>query len=213
MSRKLNFKTDVIPFLIATIGEFVALHYWLLYMDIGYFILANVLLWAGFIVERGSVAMWIRKVYRPKEGITSEDVPFGKQLIGWFGITFSEILIWIIWFYAVEYTGNIVACIILYPLMLIEHSVELGLVKRKNLLLHTIDLKTHFFTLMEVLAAALWIYFYQKGQIELAALALFTGLAIEHIIEGSALVPDKATESEKKLSSHKALDAETITNS
>ena len=190
-NKSLNFKTDVVPFLIATIGEFIALHYWMTYMDVEKFILANILLWVGFGIERGSVALWLKKVFRPKEGITSTKVPVWQQIAGWGFITFTEIVIWVIWYYSIEPLGYLWSSVILYILMLIEHSAELGLVKRVNIFRHTIDLKTHFFTLMEVLAAAGWIYFHNNDQDNYAMISLLLGLSIEHVIEGSALKPVK----------------------
>ncbi|MEM9326881.1 MAG: hypothetical protein AAGA85_14540 [Bacteroidota bacterium] len=191
MASPLNFKTDIVPFLIATIGEYIALHYWLTYMDLEKFVLANILLWVGFGIERGSVAVWVSKVYRPKEGITSSSVPLWQQLLGWTFITLTEIIIWIIWYYSIEPLGYLWSTLILYVLMLIEHSAELGLVKRENIFLHAKYLKTHFFTLMETLGAVGWIYFHQQGQDSWAMISLIVGLSIEHIIQGSALKPDE----------------------
>lgn len=193
MSSKLNFVTDVIPFLVATVGEFIALHFWLTYMDLEKFLLANLLLWIGFGIERGSVAYWVKKVYRPKEGITGSTVPIWKQILAWGFITLTEITIWIIWYFSIEPLGYIGSTVILYILMLVQHSAELGLVKRKNIFLHTKDLKTHFFTLMEVLGAVGWIYFHQLGNNQWAMLCLIVGLAIEHVIEGSSLKPENIT--------------------
>ncbi|MDN5217146.1 hypothetical protein QQ020_34055 [Fulvivirgaceae bacterium BMA12] len=190
MHQNLNFKTDIVPFLIATIGEFIALHYWLTYMDLGNLLLANLLLWVGFGIERGSVAVWVKKVYRPKEGITGTNVPVWQQILGWGFITFTEILIWIVWYYSIDRLGYMGSTAILYGLMLIQHSAELGLVKRKNIFSHTLDLKTHFFTLMEVLGAVGWIYYHQQGDNHWAMLCLLIGLSIEHIIEGSSLKPE-----------------------
>ena len=160
-------------------------------MDVEKFILANILLWIGFGIERGSVVLWLKKVFRPKEGITGESVPLWQQISGWGFITFTEIVIWVIWYYSIEPLGYIYiwSSIILYVLMLIEHSAELGLVKRVNIFGHTIDLKTHFFTLMEVLGAVGWIYFHQNGEDNYVIISLIVGLSIEHVIEGSALKP------------------------
>lgn len=42
--NRINVKQDIVPFLIATIGEFIALHYWLVYIDKEELLAANVLL-------------------------------------------------------------------------------------------------------------------------------------------------------------------------
>lgn len=199
MSSKLNFKTDIIPFLVATIGEFIALHFWLTYMDLDKLLLANLLLWVGFGIERASVAYWVNKVFRPAKGIASSSVPLWQQVLGLGFITLTEIVIWIIWYYSIEPFGYFWSTVILYVLMLVEHSAELGLVKSKNIFLHTKDLKTHFFTLMEVLGGLGWIYFHQLGNDPLAMLCLLVGLSIEHIIEGSSLKPDPDEMEEHKI--------------
>ena len=186
----LNFKKDLLPFLIATIGEFIALHYWLTYLELGQFLLANVLLWIGFGIERGSVAFWLKKVYQPQVGITSESVPVWQQLAGWTFITFTEIVIWVIWYKSLEPVGHIGAGVILYVLMLIEHSAEMALVKKKSIWLYAKAFKTHFYTLMETLGAMGWIYFHSTGRPGIGIACLLVGLSIEHIIQGGGLKED-----------------------
>lgn len=70
--RNLDLKTDILPFVLATAGEFAALYFWLLFLDQGRWVLANVLLWAGFAVERTAVYLWIRIIYRQKRAAWSE---------------------------------------------------------------------------------------------------------------------------------------------
>ena len=77
----------------------------------------------------------------------------------------------------------------LYILMLVEHSAEMGLVKRKSLWIYAGTFKTNLFTLMEVLGAAGWMYFHQQDQHGLAIASLLIGLSVEHIIQGSSLKP------------------------
>nr|WKN36534.1 hypothetical protein K4G66_29670 [Tunicatimonas sp. TK19036] len=189
MTTSLNFKSDVLPFLIATVGEFIALHFWFTYMEIGQFVLANILLWIGFGIERGAVALWLKKVYRPKEGITSSQVPVWQQFAGWTFITFTEIVVWVIWWYTVDDLGHLWGAVVLYILMLLEHSAEMGLVKRRSLWIYAGTFKTNLFTLMEVLGAAGWMYFHQQGQHGLAIASLLVGLSVEHVIQGSSLKP------------------------
>ncbi|MEQ9442738.1 MAG: hypothetical protein RIG62_27095 [Cyclobacteriaceae bacterium] len=189
MTSTLNFKSDVLPFLIATVGEFIALHYWFTYMEVEQFILANMLLWIGFGIERASVALWLKKVYRPKEGITSTQVPLWQQWAGWTFITFTEIVVWVVWWYTVDDLGHLWGAVVLYILMLVEHSAEMGLVKRKSLWIYAGTFKTNLFTLMEVLGAAGWMYFHQQDQHGLAIASLLIGLSVEHIIQGSSLKP------------------------
>lgn len=43
--KNMLFKKDLLPFFIATIGEYIALHYWLIYIELDKFIFANIILW------------------------------------------------------------------------------------------------------------------------------------------------------------------------
>ncbi len=62
MFSNLDFRTDVIPFILATAGEFSALAFWLHYIDRDELVIANFVLWTGFMVERISVALWMQFV-------------------------------------------------------------------------------------------------------------------------------------------------------
>ncbi len=56
---KSNFVTERLPFVIATGGEFIGLFFWLAYWDAGSYLLATIVLWAGFITERVVVLCWV----------------------------------------------------------------------------------------------------------------------------------------------------------
>lgn len=187
--KNINFKTDLLPFLIATIGEFVALHYWLSFMAQDQMVWACILLWVGFGIERGSVAFWLQKVYLPQVGFASTAIPLWQRLLGWTFITFTEIVIWVIWYKAIGPFGHLWAGAILYVLMLLEHSAEMALVKQKSMWMYAGKFKTHFYTLMETLGAMGWMYFFLQGQMGWAVACLLIGLSIEHIIQGGGLKP------------------------
>src|SRR5688572_2315158 len=67
--NNLDFRTDIVPFVIATAGEFIALFFWLQLFETGQVALATVVLWAGFLLERGMVVLWLRAIYREREGV------------------------------------------------------------------------------------------------------------------------------------------------
>lgn len=200
---RLDFKTDVLPFFIATAGEFAALFFWLQFLDAGQFVRANVLLWVGFAVERISVYLWIRYVYRSRGG-----GPVGQSLgvtvAGLFVITLSEVLIWILWLAladgeiravaAAPATNMAVAGVVLMVLMTIEHSVEMGALKRTNPLTYVTSPSTLLFTFMEVAGAVGWLALVRADRPLLGALCLLVGLSIEHVIQGSDLRPDAGPE-------------------
>ena len=200
---RLDFKTDVLPFIIATAGEFAALYFWLHFLDAGQFVRANVLLWAGFAVERISVYLWIRYVYRSRGGGPIEQ-SLGATVAGLFVITLSEVLIWILWLAladgtigaiaAAPLTNMAVAGVVLMVLMTIEHSVEMGVLKRTNPLAYVTSPSTLLFTFMEVAGAVGWLALVRADRPLLGALFLLVGLSIEHVIQGSDLRPDAGPE-------------------
>ncbi len=187
----LNFRTDILPFLIATIGEWVGLFYWLHFLDKDNFILANVILWGGFLVERIAVILWLRTVHRPAEGLASPSVSAGKVVVGIIAITLPEIAIWVIWLRLADGSGYLLAGVVLAILMLGEHSAELALVKRVSPLSFVTKPATLFFTAMEVFPPLAWLYFVRNEQVVLGGAVLLIGLAIEHIIEGATLKPQE----------------------
>ncbi|MFB6249941.1 MAG: hypothetical protein ABEL97_15375 [Salinibacter sp.] len=198
MSSQLDFKTDVLPFIVATAGEFAALHYWLQFLDTR-FLLANVLLWAGFAVERISVYLWIRYVYRTR-GEQPRAQPLSIVIPGLVLITLSEILIWILWVALADGTiggaaaapvvNMTVAGVVLMVLMTIEHSVEMGALKQTSPLRYVTSPSTLVFTFMEVAGAVGWLALVRADRPLLGAACLLVGLSIEHVLQGSDLRPD-----------------------
>ena len=202
MLDRLDFKTDVLPFIIATAGEFAALFFWLRFLDSGQFVLANVLLWAGFAVERLSVYLWIRYVYRNREGRPVQQ-PLLFTVVALVIITLSEVLIWILWLAladgeigavaaAAPATNMAVAGVVLMVLMTLEHSVEMGALKQTSPWAYVTSPSTLLFTLMEVVGAVGWLAFVRADRPVLGAVCLLVGLSIEHVLQGSDLRPEEA---------------------
>lgn len=192
----LNFKADVIPFMIATVGELIGLFFWLQLLDSGNFLGANAILWVGFLIERIAVIVWLRTVYRPAEGVASPSTSLGVIVLVLIAITVPELAIWAIWLALADGSaGIVVAGLVLAVLMLAEHSAELAAVKRVSVRRFFTDPATLFFTAMEVLGGIGWLYFVRNGQPVVGAVVLFVGLAIEHVIEGATLkkVPKSAS--------------------
>lgn len=197
--QNLDFRTDVLPFIIATTGEFAALFFWLQYQDQGRFWLANGILWAGFLVERIAVITWIRYVYRGT-GRAVSNPPILLALVGLLSITLSEILIWVFWLALAD--GRIglglgvssafaLAAVVLMLLMQVEHSVEMGLLKQKSPRTYLLNPGTIFFTFMEVAGAVAWLHFVRADRPLLGGLCLLVGLSIEHVLQGSNLRPEQ----------------------
>src|SRR5690606_26481716 len=114
-----------------------------------------------------SVITWIRYIYRGSERALASP-PLLLALGGLIAITLSEILIWIFWLALAD--GKIafgwgagaavaVAAVVLMILMQSEHSVEMGLLKRKSRTAFLLKPNTIFFTFREVSGAVAWLYF------------------------------------------------------
>lgn len=190
--NKLQLKTDILPFLVATIGEWVALFYWLHYLDQGKVLLANIILWAGFLVERVAVLLWVRFVHRPDEDLGGTNMSPIRIVILLIALTLPEVAIWAGWLWLANNTGYLVASVALAVLMQAEHCGELALIKRVKLLPLVTDPHTLFITAMEAGGAIAWLYLVRDGQVVIGGVVLLVSLSIEHIIEG-AMLKEKTT--------------------
>ncbi|MDQ6633513.1 MAG: hypothetical protein M3Z10_02015 [Gemmatimonadota bacterium] len=192
--RSLDFRRDIVPFLVATLGEFFALVLWLRYQDAGDIATARVALWIGFAVERIAVAMWVRQSFGPALGVASG--PIWKTGIFLFIITLVEVTIWDVWLRTARSTGDMAgpmtAALLLFVLIHALHSLEMGAVRNQNPLIFAVKGRTLFFSLMETVAGAGWLALAARGHPTLGALVLLVGLTVEHIIQGGLLKPATA---------------------
>jgi len=186
---KLQFKTDVLPFTIATVGEWIALYYWLDFNLQGAAILGHLALWVGFVIERSSVLYWVRTVHNPASGIANIDYPVSQQVLRVIAITITEVAIWVVWLWLAGEMGHVGAGVLLFVLMQIEHSWEMSLVKSTSIWTYMGNGRTLIFTLAETLGAGAWLYCVLDGQQFLGGLILFIGLSVEHVIQGGTLKP------------------------
>lgn len=198
--RPLNFKKDILPFITATVGEFTALYFWLKFQDQEQWLLANVLLWAGFLVERISVFLWLRYVYGAQDGVTSEETPLWQAAIGLILITLTEIVIWVLWLWLADDVNFWLAAVVLLVLMLGEHSLEMSLVKKTKPLTYVTHGKTIFYTVMEAGGAVAWLYLVRHDEPMWGALILLVALSIEHVLQGSQLKPEPLVDEEATVS-------------
>jgi len=186
MPPTLDFRRDIIPFLIATIGEFVALVLWLQWLDAGAVAAAHAALWIGFAVERIAVAVWIRYVYAPAAGVTSG--PIWTTGIFLFLITLAEVGIWDVWLSVSRSSGLLAGGALLFVLIHALHSLEMGAVKSRSPLVYARNARTLTFSVMEALGGAGWLWLYSIGPV-LGAAVLLAGLSIEHLVQGRLLKP------------------------
>src|SRR5690606_31392516 len=151
----LDIRTDVVPFILATVGEFSALFLWLRFIDNNELVVANFVLWAGFMVERVSVALWLQYIYRRGTqggGISGSDFTphnIGLAIFKLFFFTLSEIIIWVMWALMAQEINQLVAALALFPLLQVQHAVEQAILKETRYSLYIFNPTTLFFTLME----------------------------------------------------------------
>lgn len=203
MFSNLNWRTDVLPFIFATGGEFAALFFWLRFADQGQMVTASIVLWVGFLIERAAVVLWLQYVYRQQEGEAPPQLNANlwQAILGILFITLTEIVIWAIWFGlaggnepgAPDMGKHIIAAVVLFLLLQVQHSVEMGILRRKSTLDYITNPNTLFFTLMEALGGFGWLLFVRNDQEMLGALALLIGLSVEHVLQGSTLKPEAPT--------------------
>jgi hypothetical protein len=190
MIRNLNARTDVLPFVAATAGEFAALYFWLQLLTAGRPWAAAAVLWVGFSVERIAVALWIRFVYSPQDVEAPAAPPIWRSVLTLVLITVSEVAIWVVWLALAVRFGHLAAGAVLMGLMLAEHSVEMSLIKRTPPFAFMGNRDTIFFTVMEVVGAMGWLYLTWNGQPLAGALVLLAGLSVEHVLQGAQLKPE-----------------------
>jgi len=190
MAVSLDFRRDIVPFLIATLGEFIALVLWLRWLDAGATTAARVALWTGFAIERVAVAAWVRYVYAPQSGVTRG--PLGITAIFLFVITLAELGIWGLWLNASRGRGILVGAALLFVLIHALHSLEMGAVKNRSPLVYARNARTLLFSVMEAIGGAGWLWLHDGGQPVGGAAVLLVGLSIEHVVQGRLLKPQPA---------------------
>jgi hypothetical protein len=186
---RLEFRRDILPFLIATVGEFVALYWWLGYHDAGKATLAKVVLWAGFAIERVAVAWWVRFVFTTD----TNGQPTSLWLTGVFlaVITLIEVGIWELWLVASRSYSPLVGFVVLFATIHILHFGEMAVVRRVPVFTFALSVRTAFFSLMEAAAGFGWIYFWDSGHHVWGGVMLAIGLTVEHLVQGGQLKPEK----------------------
>jgi hypothetical protein len=190
MPAQLDFRRDLAPFLIATIGEFVALVFWLHLRDLGETQAANAALWTGFAVERVAVAAWVRAVHGPATGIAGG--PLWTVAIFLIVITIVEVAIWDWWLQVSRGSGLLAGLALLFILIHALHSAEMGAVKRQSPLRYAVAPRTVTFSAMEAIGGTGWLWLYGLGYPVLGAGVLLAGLTVEHLVQGGLLRPATA---------------------
>jgi hypothetical protein len=165
-------------FSIATLGEFTALFYWRVTLPINFFLSVGIL-WAGFVVERGAVVAWLDLPAQVCD-------PFGRPRRLWsilFGVTLTEIVIWVCWWNLSHRFGLISGAIFLAIMIHAVHSYEIAVVGRTTIFQSFRAPGTITLSVIESLGGACWLYFTDSGKPKWGAIVLFISLLVEHILQ------------------------------
>ncbi len=195
--KPFSFKVNVLPFIVATFGEFVALYFWLWFFLEKNYILAIVLLLIGFLAERLAVLYWVSQVFGAEIGITGSTKTPLQKAIGLLMITGSEIIVWSLWFFgdralreAINPTvAMIVASLILIVGEQLQHSWDLALLNQKRIRDYIFHPTAIFITVLECGGGILMLYFYDQNMRGVAAAIMLAALTIEHVVQGSMIQP------------------------
>jgi len=186
-SRFAEIAKGKLPGYIATGGEWIALYFWLIFFDQGSYLLATAVLWAGFLVERLSVWVWINFSFGDRLELPGDDKPGWEKLLGLFVICLSEILFWMIFVGVYDYFGMVPAFVVIFVGEQVQHSVELAVLADRNWKDFLFTRKASTITLFEALGGITWIYMARHGQPQIGGLLLLAGLTIEHKLQGNAI--------------------------
>ena len=172
-------------FCLATAGELIGLSYWLYWLDAGFFLRGSAALWAGFAVERISVAWWLRRTQT--EACIGVLSPIWKTAVGLFGITVLEIGMWHALHGAARYWNPEIGGMLLFLLIHPLHAGEMAAVRRQSSLQYILRPRTVLFSFCEALGGALWIGLVTAGHPRLGFAALLIALTLEHFLQGTML--------------------------
>ena len=189
-----------LPFAVATIGEFIALYFWLYFFDRQQYVLATFLLWFGFLLERVAVLYWVKVNFGDNIGIAAKDKPLWKKAFGLFLICLSEIAVWVAFVLVYDRFGFWPAFAVVFVGEQIEHSWELSLLSKTSIFKWIFSTDATFITVLEAFGGVGWLYMVrEQGMPEIGGALLLLGLTIEHVVQGNAIKRKLKGESQQAL--------------
>jgi hypothetical protein len=175
-SRSLPF--GIALFTVATFGEFAALYYW--QRLVGFHVFEGVtVLWAGFLVERGTVVAWLRL---PRE----LPDPWGKVRPLWLIlllVTSAEILAWSLWWPLSTNLGFLMGAFFLFFTIHAIHGYEVAIISRTGFMPAITNFGTVALSIIEATGGTVWLRLIEKRRPDLGALVLLASLLVEHILQ------------------------------
>ena len=196
-----GFAREKLPFIIATGGEFLGLYFWLHFWDAGSYLLATLILWAGFLTERIAVLGWVKYFHTkmeakyPNQSVDKsaddfKNKPKAQQLLHLLAICLSEISIWVAFVFAYDSYGIAAGFAVLLIGEQLEHSMELALIAHRKITDYIPTWNALKITLLEAGGGLAWIWFVRNGQPQLGGLLMLVGLTIEHVVQGNKIKVD-----------------------
>lgn len=203
-----KFKLTVLPFIIATAGEFMALFFWLKYFDQEGAVsvaVATVILWVGFLIERITVVWWSHANFGAVK-LPIPSTPKWIPLLWLLAITLSEIVVWTLFVLLYDRVNPVLAVAVLFLGEQAQHSYELHAMKSQSWSSQFFKLNTAWITTLETVGGFAWLYCVRsKGEVlgmhldatmglVLGGAVLLLGLTLEHVVEGKSLTPASAAQ-------------------
>jgi hypothetical protein len=196
-----GFVQERLPFVIATGGEFIGLFFFLAYWDAGSYVLATILLWIGFLIERVVVLGWVQHFHsemearypdQPTTRSTTDfkNKPRAQQLVHLLLICLSEIVVWVAAIFVFDFQGWVAAFAVLVVGEQLQHSWELGLMAHRPIGDYIPTWNALKITLLEAGGGIAWIWLVRHEQAQLGGLFLLIGLSIEHVVQGAKIRVD-----------------------
>lgn len=148
-----------------------------------HFIAAVLVLWAGFIVERWMVVLWLdvpRRIITPAGHLRPRLLVLG-------GVTLAEIVVWVVWIAVAERNELAFAAAVLVTGIHLVHSYEVALIKHRTFRSVVVGPDVMVITLLEAVGGVTAFWLATKGMILFPLAAIGGALLLEHILQVTAL--------------------------
>jgi hypothetical protein len=142
-----------------------------------------VVLWAGFIVERAMVVIWLRV---PRLVITPEG-HLRPRLLVLGAVTLAEIVVWLVWVWISEAGEPLFAAAVLTAGIHLVHAYEVALIKHRSFPPLLRDKGVIVITALEAGGGTWALWLATRGHIAWPLAIMGGALLIEHILQVLAL--------------------------
>lgn len=167
----------IVGIIVFTIIELAALVGWLALVLQGNNIAGIAVLIIGLVLEH----LVSYNVFNKRPLFNFSGIPLGGLLL----ISATETLIWVVWLVLSQGSGIVIGAVFLVITMFLQHSVERNVFLGKPLFDHIVKTEVIGFTVIEAVAAAVWLFFVlDPGMSNIVGAGILgIGLLVEHIIQ------------------------------